>query len=1680
MERNLHIFHYCFSIFIFFTRINLFLAADTITPEGSLQDGDTLVSSAQRFELGFFYPGKSKNRYLGIWYKQSPETVVWVANRNNPILDTNGSLVISDDGNLVLLNKSKGTVWSSNISSKLENPVAQLLDNGNFIVKDNFSSNASESYLWQSFDFPTDILLPEMKLGWNLKAGFDRYLTAWRSADDPSLGDYTFKLEIDLLPEMVIYNRSEKFARTGPWNGAFFGGIPTKPNLLFEPIVVTNQDEYTYRYESFNNPIVMLLKVNNSGMIQWQIWNERSTGWDSVYFAPEDVCGHYGHCGPNSVCNIDETPICECLKGFVPNSQSNHTSFNGCVRGSPLDCKGGDGFIKLDGIKLADLIDVSLNESMSLVECKAKCLNNCSCQAYINSNVTGGGSGCLVWFGDLVDIRKLVENRGTQDIFIRVPASELGTNSSSGTSTENENKGSSKHIWIIVIPILSLAMVIVGIMIPYMRRNIRSKGEDLLSFDVGMGLDDDHAELTEVKKLGESSSRKDVKLPLFSFASVSAATDNFSFTNMLGEGGFGPVYKGKLLKGDQIAVKRLSKRSGQGWEELKNEAVLIAKLQHKNLVRLLGCCIEQDEKILIYEYMPNKSLDIFLFDPEKRKLLDWTTRVRIIEGIAQGLLYLHEYSRLRIIHRDLKASNILLDKDMNPKISDFGMARIFGVDELQANTQRIVGTYGYMSPEYALEGVFSIKSDVFSFGVLLLEIISGKKNSGFYQADCLNLLGFAWDKWTSDGGLDLMDPVLEEAASRHILLRYVNIGLLCVQENAENRPSMSDVVSMLMNETATLSSPKQPAFAHIRSNADSKLSPDGGRPENCSINDITVTIMEARYIFIFFTIINLFLAADTITPEGSIQDGDTLVSSAQRFELGFFSPGKSKNRYLGIWYKQSPETVVWVANRNNPILDTNGSLVISDDGNLVLLNKSKGTVWSSNISSKLENPVAQLLDNGNFIVKDNFSSNASESYLWQSFDFPTDILLPEMKLGWNLKAGFDRYLTAWRSADDPSLGDYTFKLEIDLLPEMVIYNRSEKFARTGPWNGAFFGGIPTKPNLLFEPIVVTNQDEYTYRYESFNNPIVMLLKVNNSGMIQWQIWNERSTGWDSVYFAPEDVCGHYGHCGPNSVCNIDETPICECLKGFVPNSQSNHTSFNGCVRGSPLDCKGGDGFIKLDGIKLADLIDVSLNESMSLVECKAKCLNNCSCQAYINSNVTGGGSGCLVWFGDLVDIRKLVENRGTQDIFIRVPASELGTNSSSGTSTENENKGSSKHIWIIVIPILSLAMVIVGIMIPYMRRNIRSKGEDLLSFDVGMGLDDDHAELTEVKKLGESSSRKDVKLPLFSFASVSAATDNFSFTNMLGEGGFGPVYKGKLLKGDQIAVKRLSKRSGQGWEELKNEAVLIAKLQHKNLVRLLGCCIEQDEKILIYEYMPNKSLDIFLFDPEKRKLLDWTTRVRIIEGIAQGLLYLHEYSRLRIIHRDLKASNILLDKDMNPKISDFGMARIFGVDELQANTQRIVGTYGYMSPEYALEGVFSIKSDVFSFGVLLLEIISGKKNSGFYQADCLNLLGFAWDKWTSDGGLDLMDPVLEEAASRHILLRYVNIGLLCVQENAENRPSMSDVVSMLMNETATLSSPKQPAFAHIRSNADSKLSPDGGRPENCSINDITVTIMEAR
>ncbi|KAI9128306.1 hypothetical protein K1719_001299 [Acacia pycnantha] len=299
-------------------------------------------------------------------------------------------------------------------------------------------------------------------------------------------------------------------------------------------------------------------------------------------------------------------------------------------------------------------------------------------------------------------------------------------------------------------------------------------------------------------------------LPYFDLETLCAATKNFSDSNKLGQGGFGPVYKGVLGDGQEVAIKRLLTGSEQGSEEFINEVLLILKLQHKNLVRLLGFCLDAEEMLLVYELLPNGSLDAVLFDPRQRARLSWIKRVDIIGGIARGILYLHEDSRLKIIHRDLKTSNILLDYDMNPKISDFGMARIFAGAEGEANTVTIVGTYGYMAPEYAMEGLYSTKSDVFSFGVLLLEIITGRHNAGSYHSP--SLLAYAWHLWNEGNALELMDHLVADSCPEDQFLVYMHVGLLCVQEDAYDRPTMSSVVLMLKSQSPTLAHPQRPPF----------------------------------------------------------------------------------------------------------------------------------------------------------------------------------------------------------------------------------------------------------------------------------------------------------------------------------------------------------------------------------------------------------------------------------------------------------------------------------------------------------------------------------------------------------------------------------------------------------------------------------------------------------------------------------------------------------------------------------------------------------------------------------------------------------------------------------------------------------------------------------------------------
>ncbi|KAJ0983483.1 hypothetical protein J5N97_011738 [Dioscorea zingiberensis] len=541
-------------------------------------------------------------------------------------------------------------------------------------------------------------------------------------------------------------------------------------------------------------------------------------------------------CGPYAACNPNNSPICDCIQGFNPKSPDKwafRDAADGCIRKTTLDCKNGtDGFVTMPRTKLPDPSNSTVDMSLSLADCRTKCLNTCSCTAYAPADVRNGGSGCILWTTELTDLRVYPDDSNGQELYVRLAAADIGS-----LTTKSHKNSKWAITFIIILALVMLILAGVGFFIWRRRKGRRTRDTAMLEVATSFR--------ERSNQVAVPLPRNDIELPLLELDTILSATEQFSNANKLGEGGFGPVYKGKLGDGQEIAVKRLAKTSVQGLDEFKNEVMLIAKLQHRNLVRLLGCCIEGEERLLVYEYMPNKSLDFFLFGKSKDSMFDWQTRFKIIMGIARGLLYLHQDSRLRIIHRDLKASNILLDKEMTPKISDFGMARIFGGDEAEGNTRKVVGTYGYMSPEYAMDGIFSQKSDVFSFGVLVLEIITGKKNRGVYlAAPHTNLLDHIWTLWKEGNSLQMVDESLGYSYPMNEVMRCINVGLLCVQNHPEDRPLMSAVLLLLSGDNALSPRPKEPGFATKRVHYE--VHSTSSKQYSSSTNDMTVTMFEGR------------------------------------------------------------------------------------------------------------------------------------------------------------------------------------------------------------------------------------------------------------------------------------------------------------------------------------------------------------------------------------------------------------------------------------------------------------------------------------------------------------------------------------------------------------------------------------------------------------------------------------------------------------------------------------------------------------------------------------------------------------------------------------------------------------------------------------------------------------------
>ncbi|WVZ66198.1 hypothetical protein U9M48_015456 [Paspalum notatum var. saurae] len=938
-------------------------------------------------------------------------------------------------------------------------------------------------------------------------------------------------------------------------------------------------------------------------------------------------------------------------------------------------------------------------------------------------------------------------------------------------------------------------------------------------------------------------------------STLRAATGDFDESNKLGQGGFGTVYKGVLPGGDEIAVKRLSQSSSQGVEELKNELALVAKLKHRNLVRLVGICLEQQERLLVYEFVPNRSLDLILFDTEKREQLDWGQRYRIINGVARGLQYLHEDSQLKVVHRDLKASNILLDANMNPKISDFGLARIFGRDQTQAVTAHIVGTFGYMAPEYAMRGYYSVKSDAFSFGVMVLEIVTGRSCNDCSSAGTRSqdLISTVWEHWDAGTVMETVDPCMGEGSFPvDEVLRCIHIALLCVQADPAARLVMSSVVMMLGGDAMTLQAPSKPAAIFARNN-------------NTTGNTISLSTVSSFD-----------------------------ANSSYDAHLNFVAATLPKNA------STSPDLFSTV-------------VVGAIPEQLWALGLCRGDVDAATCSSCLAQAFPDVRGD---------CSNDKDASIYYDY-----CML--------------HYSDVHTLADDD----------------------------TGPETNVYF--VANHQNVTSDPA------EYVALLAALVNATADYAAYNSTRRFAT---GEADTAFDPAYAKLYTL----------AQCRPDWTPAqCrKCLDGLISQTLAGFQNSIG-ARALAVDC-------------------TYRYESAS-------------------------------FYNGTAMVRLASPSPGAPP-----PAGQPTVGTPAAAGEEGRRHPVPWVVLAVVLPSLA-ALNLVGFLC------FRSRQRTV-----------EHAKKQNPMYSAEPEDMEMVDSMMMDVSTLRAATGDFDESNKLGEGGFGAVYKGVLPDGEEIAVKRLSRSSTQGVEELKNELALVAKLKHKNLVRLVGVCLDQQERLLVYEFVPNRSLDLVLFDTENENRgeeLDWGQRYRIINGIARGLQYLHEDSQLRVVHRDLKASNILLDENMNPKISDFGLARIFERDQTQAVTNRVVGTYGYMAPEYVMRGNYSVKSDAFSFGVMVLEIVTGRRNSNAgHNNKEADLLTTVWEHWEAGTVAVLVDPSMGGSFPEGDMLRCIHIGLLCVQGDPAARPVMSSVVMMLSSDTVALQPPSKPGLFAANNSANTASS----------------------
>ncbi|CAA2996091.1 G-type lectin S-receptor-like serine threonine-kinase At5g24080 isoform X1 [Olea europaea subsp. europaea] len=757
------------------------------------------------------------------------------------------------------------------------------------------------------------------------------------------------------------------------------------------------------------------------------------------------------------------------------------------------------------------------------------------------------------------------------------------------------------------------------------------------------------------------------------------------------------------------------------------------------------------------------------------------------------------------------------------------------------------------------------------------------------------------------------------------------------------------------------------------------------------------------------------------------ENNEAWVSDNGTFTFGF-SPidAKSDQFQLGIWFVQLPgdRTLVWSAEINSPV-SKNAILEFETSGSLVLVDRDT-TVWTSNTSnSGVETAV--MSENGNFILY-----GTDQRIAWESFSHPSDTLLPGQPLTVSLEL---------KSSEPPSHGGY-YALKMlqqrTSLSLALTYNLPESY-NTSPdsyTNLSYWSG-PEISNFTGDVIAVLDEEGsfgiiygssldgevYVYKNDNDNGglssatnqsgrpSVLRRLTLEANGNLRLYRWDNDVNGsrqWVPEWAAVSKPCDIAGICG-NGICNLDRSKTnasCTCLPGTSKRGNDGE-----CLGNSSVSGKCGQHHenltsqFKIEAIQQTNYyfaessVIANYSDIETVSKCGDACLSDCECVASIYG-LNEEEAYCWV-------LRSL-EYGGYEDagstLFVKVEAN--------GSSTMKDDTRSVIE-WkkVLVVPIVLSMLFLIGLLCCLLYIYVHKR--------------------RSLKRTLENSLIISGAPISFSYRDLQYRTSNFS--HILGTGGFGSVYKGRLGDATLIAVKKLDRILPHGEKEFITEVNTIGSMHHLNLVRLCGYCSEGSQRLLVYEFMKNGSLDKWIFPSHnsRERLLDWPTRFLVALGTAQGIAYFHEQCRDRIIHCDIKPENILLDENFCPKVSDFGLAKMMGREHSHVVTM-VRGTRGYLAPEWVSNRPITVKADVYSYGMLLLEIIGGRRNLDMtYDAESFFYPGWAFKELANGAPTKAADRRLEGAVNEEELIRALKTAFWCIQDEISMRPTMGDVVKML-------------------------------------------------